>query len=183
MATEAQAIGAMRAADADLVARVEAARAGDHDAYGVLVEWSWKDLVRLARAVLARDDDAEDLVQETLVEGWRRLDTLRDPSRFGVWIRRALVRRCWRALRARPIRHYREPFDPQSPAFDPLTLDTRRLLGRLPPRQRAALYLTEVEGLSAGEAGAVLGLSAATVRVHRHFARRSLRRILAGETR
>jgi len=181
MTTDTQVIGAVRAADLGLAARVEAARAGDRDAYGALVERSWTDLVRLARAVLARGDDAEDLVQETLVEGWRRLKALRDPARFDVWIRRALVRRCWRALRARPMRRDREPAEPQSAALDPVALDARRLLGRLPPRQRAAFYLTEVEGLSAGEAGAVLGLAAATVRVHRHFARRSLRRLLAGE--
>ena len=55
---------------AELVGR---AAGGDRDAYGELVELIWPQLVGLARAILAGDDEAEDLTQEALVHAWPRL--------------------------------------------------------------------------------------------------------------
>jgi DNA-directed RNA polymerase specialized sigma24 family protein len=49
------------------------------------------------------------------------------------------------------------------------------MLGRLAPQQRAVVYLTVVEGRSASEAAALLGILPATARVHRHRALTRLR--------
>src|SRR5688572_4327654 len=90
------------------------ARAGDADAFGELVEELWAPLVGLARAVLAGDAEAEDVVQEALVVAWRRLPELRDPARFPAWVRRIVVRRCLGQLRRRRLR----PVAAQLPAGD-----------------------------------------------------------------
>jgi DNA-directed RNA polymerase specialized sigma24 family protein len=50
------------------------------------------------------------------------------------------------------------------------------VLGSLPPRQRAAVVLTEGLGYSAEEAGRMLGIKGSTVRALRHEARSSMRR-------
>src|SRR5687767_9005601 len=134
------------------------ARAGDADAFGELVEELWAPLVGLARAVLAGDPEAEDVVQEALVVAWRRLPALRDAARFPAWVRRIAVRRCLRHLhrqRSQPIplelpageiRRAQRPAAPNFAAASEAAIDVSRLLVLLPPRQRAVLYLTAVEG-------------------------------------
>jgi len=164
---------------------LRAAQAGDAAAYGRLVEAFWADLLRVARGV-APLAEAEDVVQEALVHAWRRLGTLRDAAALPAWLRTAVVRRGLRrrrwALRARPFervaRRLAAPPEPRD-----LELDAVRLFARLPDRQRAALFLTEVEGLTDAEAADDLGLDVSTLRVHRHRARANLRRWLAEDSR
>lgn len=142
------------------------ARAGDREAFGDLVERFWPELVALARAVLGTDADAEDQVQDALVHAWKRLWTLRRPESFGAWIRRIVTRRCLTWARRLPRSgEAAEPAVDDPPASD--RVDAGRLLAALAPRQRAALYLTWIEGCTDREAGRILGLRPSTVRVHR----------------
>ena len=57
----------------------------------------------------------------------------------------------------------------------------RRVLAQLPPHQRRLLLLRVVSGLTAAEAGEVLGMSAAAVRVAQHRALARMRKLLASE--
>ena len=158
----------------EIAGLVGRARAGDSEAYGDLVERLWAELVALARGVLAAD---------ALVHAWRRLWTLRRPESFRPWVRRIVTRRCLSAARRR---RPQEPLtetagDPSSRTADPqpgARLDAARLLGSLAPRQRSALYLTWIEGCTDREAGRLLGLRPATVRVHRHRGLARLRRLV-----
>ncbi len=167
----------------EIAGLVGRARGGDRDAFGDLVERLWAELVALARGVLAADDEAEDLVQDALVHAWRRLWTLRQPESFRPWVRRIVTRRCLSAARRR---RPQEPLtetagEPSSGTAEPqpgARLDAARLLGLLAPRQRAALYLTWIEGCTDREAGRLLGLRPATVRVHRHRGLARLRRMV-----
>lgn len=166
----------VEAAQGRLVQLVARARNGDRDAYGELVELTWPQLVALARTVLAGDDEAEDLVQEALVHAWPRLGSLRQPERFPAWVRRIVSRRCIaHARRRRPVAEAEPPVPASSPVA---RIDMERILGRLAPRQRAVVYLTLVEGHTAREAAAILGMLPATARVHRHRALTRLRREL-----
>jgi RNA polymerase sigma-70 factor (ECF subfamily) len=77
---------------------VDAARAGDRAAYGRLVELHEATALRTAMAALGRREDAEDVVQESFVVGWRRLSGFRGQATFRTWLlaivwRRALDRR------------------------------------------------------------------------------------------
>ncbi len=164
---------ANEAGDAELV---QAARAGQSAAYSLLVERHWSRLVALARSI-AGDAEAEDLVQECLLNAWRRLATLREPAAFLAWTQRSVVRASirrarWRALRV-PLAAIAELRDPRpDAASESWTVDA--LLARLAPRQRAVMYLTVVEGMSDGEIGERLGIDAASVRSHRRRARERL---------
>jgi RNA polymerase sigma-70 factor (ECF subfamily) len=166
-------IVANEAGDADLVV---AARAGETEAFSLLVKRHWSRLVGLARSI-AGEAEAEDLVQECLLTAWRKLSTLREPAAFLAWtqrsVARASVRRArWRALRL-PLAAISEPRDPRPDAAgESWTVDV--LLARLAPRQRAVMHLTVVEGMSDGEIGARLGIDAASVRSHRRRARERL---------
>jgi RNA polymerase sigma-70 factor (ECF subfamily) len=159
---------------------VSRARDGDRDAFGALVECFWSDLVALARGILASDGEAEDMVQEALIHAWTRLWTIRQPEKFGAWMRRIVARRC--LTRARRLRRTSSLPEVAEPGADPTAgVDAARLLQRLAPRQRAVLYLTWIEGCTDRETAMTLGIRASTVRVHRHRGLEHLRRIVEGQ--
>ena len=166
-------------ADSPTALRVRAARAGDQEAFGQLVEENWRGLVGLARSVLAARGDAEDVVQDALVLAWQRLSSLRQPERFPAWVRRIVVRGCLRRLRRERVSTQLPEAAVAAPR-DETRLDIERALASLSPRQRAVMHLT-AEGRSDREIAGILGVFPATVRVHRFRATKSLRRILGDE--
>ena len=71
--------------DSELVHRV---RQGDKDAYGQLAA-RYERLVRIVALRVLKDHHlAEDVAQESLVVGYRRLHWLRDGAKFGPWLAR-----------------------------------------------------------------------------------------------
>jgi RNA polymerase sigma-70 factor, ECF subfamily len=158
------------------------AQGGDQEAFGQLVERLWPEMVAFARTLLAGDAEAEDLVQDAFVQAWQRLGSLRRPESFPAWMRRIVARRCLRWVRRNP--RQREEISGYEIGNVPAgaeRLDMLRALATLAPRQRAVIYLTEVEGWTDREAAGILGLLPATVRVHRFRALKHLRRLLGGQ--
>lgn len=81
---------------------VEAARSGDTDAFGQLVQLHERVAIRTALAGLGRGDDAEDVAQDAFVLAWRKLSHFRGDASFRTWLltivwREALARRKARA--------------------------------------------------------------------------------------
>jgi RNA polymerase sigma-70 factor (ECF subfamily) len=154
--------------------------AGDHEAFGCLVEAHWARLVRVARSVTG-DADAEDAVQDGLLRAWRKLSQLSKPEAFGSWVARIVLRVCLRRARSPMARldSLDQVSEPRASPKPEAAIDVGRMLGSLPPRQRAVMHLTVVEGLTDGEIAPLLGITASSVRAHRHRARQGLERSLA----
>ena len=104
--------------------RVALARSGDAAAFEALVEARVGSMVRTAMAILGREDEARDAVQDTLVTAWRELASLRDPAAFDAWLTRILVNRCRRGLRTFGLTRMREiPADEVAEIDVPRTAD------------------------------------------------------------
>lgn len=165
----------MKQDETDLVRQ---AMNGDRGAFAALVESHWRALVSFARSVVG-DGAAEDAVQDALVTAWGKLGHLRDSSAFSAWVRRMVLRQCLRRKRSwrnlLPMAAAREPVFEIDPNAE---LDLQRCLKALAPRQRAVMYLTVVEGRSDRDIGALMEISAASVRSHRRRARRTLNHLL-----
>ncbi|MCG6963427.1 MAG: sigma-70 family RNA polymerase sigma factor [Acidobacteria bacterium] len=160
----------------------ERARAGDTAAFTALVERHWFRLVRVARSIVG-DAEAEDVVQEALISGWKKVGRLRKPQAVGIWLGRITIRRCLAvAARRRPMVRLAEAAEPHIEPNPGAGVDVQRMLAALAPRQRAVMHLTVVEGLSDSEIGAVLRMRPATVRAHRRRARGRLQRLWRGGT-
>ena len=75
----------MEASDA---AQVAQALAGDQDAFRALVERHSRSLFRLAYRMTGNEHDAEEVVQETFLRAYRRLNRFESRASFGTWIYR-----------------------------------------------------------------------------------------------
>ena len=177
----------MQQVDRDLV---EAARAGDREAYADLIRSRGDRLFAIAQRILRDVDRTEDAVQDALVIAWRDLPGLRDPDRFDAWLRRLLVRSCVaHAQRERRlvanIRLLR--VDLPNKEDDYLSVVERdeldRGFRRLPPEQRAILVLRHFAGLEPAEIAEALGIPAGTVRSRLHHAHRAMRAALEADAR
>ena len=127
---------------------VERAMAGDREAFTELTRQSIGRLYAIARLILRDNERAEDATQEALVAAWRQLSALRDADRFDAWLRRLLVRACYReaardqhqrriVAQIRPLQA--ETADPGIALADRDQLD--RGFSRLKPEQRALMVL------------------------------------------
>jgi RNA polymerase sigma-70 factor (ECF subfamily) len=157
------------------------ARAGSREAFGCLVRNHWDRLVRLARSVVG-EATAEDVVQDGLLIGWRKLPGLATPEAFGPWITRIVFRRCLRTLKQRGgvpvVESAAEPCE-VSRSEDAVWVE--QLLAALAPRQRAVMHLTVVEGRTDREIAGLLGITAASVRAHRRRGRARLEKLIGGD--
>ena len=165
--------------DANELELVRSAQRGEIEAFSALVERYWTRMVGFARSVVG-DSDAEDCVQEGMVVIWEKLSSLRDCGAFPAWGMRIIARRCLRRARKRlrvlPLENLPEVPDPGgSRGWE--SIHVEEVLAQLPPRQRAVMHLTVIEGMTDSEIGSSLAIDAASVRSHRRRARESLRRI------
>jgi RNA polymerase sigma factor (sigma-70 family) len=162
--------------DGELVA---ATLGGERSAFEELLD-RHVDRVRLLAGRMLRPEDAEDVVQEALLQAFLGLERLRDPERFGSWLYGITLNLARMRLRRR------DPLPVDVDALEPPSADgvaaleaVREALDVLPPREREAVVLHYVEGLDTQEVASLLGARPGTVRVRLHRARRRLRRDLA----
>jgi RNA polymerase sigma-70 factor, ECF subfamily len=78
--------------DMDDHAAIQAVLAGDKEAYAVLVVRHSRRLYRVAFRITGNQADAEDVVQDALLRGYRKLENFESRSDFGTWIYRIAVR-------------------------------------------------------------------------------------------
>jgi RNA polymerase sigma-70 factor (ECF subfamily) len=136
---------------------------------------------QLARAVYAyvggRRHLAEDAVAEAFARALEHVEEIRSPL---PWIYATAFRIAGRELR-REKRPAPEMPDPV-PGIDPLEIrEVLDALAMLTLNQRAAVVLHDQEGMTAPEVARLLGMSAATVRVHLFRGRKRLRALLGAE--
>jgi RNA polymerase sigma-70 factor (ECF subfamily) len=116
----------------------------------------------VARRVRDRHD-AEDIVQDVFVKAQESLHQLRAPDRAGAWLARIAAHRIVDQHRARkPTEELPDDLAAAEPVDDPVVALAPCLPGmieRLPQAYRAALQLSEIEGLPQREVAQRLGLS------------------------
>src|SRR5271165_3370016 len=164
----------MDLSDGALVTR---ARAGDGDAFRVLVERHSRSLFRLAFRMTGNEQDAEDVVQESLLRAYRQLAKFDERASFGTWLYRIATNCSLDLMRsrkrrseqlARPDEDGREPEDQMAalpsasptPECQALSVEVRERLAEamqeLSPTERTAFVLRHFEGMRMEEVGRVL---------------------------
>jgi RNA polymerase sigma-70 factor, ECF subfamily len=164
------------------------AAAGDREAFGVLVARHQASVYRFARSVVARAADAEDVLQQTFLAGWRSAGRFRGESSVRTWLL-VIARNAALNLRAQDARRAEADVpldelgmaagwgadDPESAAV----LAERRAVVEaafqaLSAAEREVLTLRDLEGLSGEETAALLGVTVPAVKSRLHRARLAL---------
>jgi RNA polymerase sigma-70 factor (ECF subfamily) len=110
---------------------LKAARKGERDAFGRLVEPFERELQAHCYRMLGSYADAEDALQETLLRAWRALPRFEERSSLRSWLYRIATNACLRAIERRPKRVLpidygpaSDPHDgPAEPVSDPVWLE------------------------------------------------------------
>jgi len=133
-------------------------------------------LVGQAYVLTGNVEEAQDLAQEALVQAWRNWPRLRGYDDPAGWARRVLHNLAVSRWRRAKLRRRHEGGETVAPVPQPdeAHLDLVAAVGRLPVRQRRAVVLHDVVGLTAEEVGAELGAPASTVRTWLHRAHKRL---------
>jgi RNA polymerase sigma-70 factor (ECF subfamily) len=148
----------------------------DAAAFDALYRESGPRLPAFLRQLLPREQEAEDVMQETFTQIWRRPQGF-DPERgslrgyvFGIG--RKMAAEWWR--RQRPMDELKEESSPCQAEMSSMVADA---FGRLSEEQRTLLWLREVEGQSYAELAAMLDVPIGTVRSRLFAAREALRAV------
>ncbi|MDQ1663557.1 MAG: polymerase sigma-70 factor, subfamily [Blastococcus sp.] len=177
---------------------------GDPAAFGELYDRHRNRLWAVALRTTGDREDAADALQDALIAAFRRADTYRGDAAVTTWLHRIVVNACLDRLRRKKVRatdplpsdldsrteatsafgpagrSHRAITDPADLAVD----DEDRLtvlaaLDTLPPDQRAALVLVDMQGYSVEETAAILECAPGTVKSRCSRGRRRLAPLLA----
>ena len=146
------------------------ARSGDEHAFRELTDPHRRELQLHCYRIVGSVQDAEDLVQETLLAAWRGLEAFEGRASLRSWLYRIATNRCLNALRThsrRPLEPYPDTLLEDMPDGSPdpaaryeakeaVELAFIVALQGLPPRQRAVLVLCDVLGFSGAEVAGML---------------------------
>ncbi|MBD3867149.1 MAG: sigma-70 family RNA polymerase sigma factor [Acidobacteria bacterium] len=171
-------------------AAVEAARSGDHEAFGELVRRYQGLVAGVAWRYGTRREEIEDIVSEVFIKMYGSLDRFRPTHRFSSWLYRLAANhvidhhRRNRKERGR-VEMPEQVASPDRPASETMETDQRSRLLRaalseLPNKYREPLLLVYLEAMKVDEAARVLGVPTGTVKTRLMRGRRALGKILAG---
>jgi RNA polymerase sigma-70 factor, ECF subfamily len=175
--------------DEQLLARTAA---GDQRAFRPLIARHMGRAIRLAQTIIGNASDADDIAQDAFLRVWRQAGSF-DPgiARFTTWLHRIVVNLA--IDRTRRPRAESIELAEDVPSDEPGALVVligaeerdvvRKALAEIPERQRAAIALFHLEGLSVREAATAMSMSEKAFESLLTRARRALKQsILAAQT-
>jgi RNA polymerase sigma-70 factor (ECF subfamily) len=173
---------------------IRSARAGDQDAFALLVMMHADQVYGALRRFGLDAAEADEVAQEVFVRAWRGLAGFQERSRFSTWLYRIAFNEAQRFLSRRPPRQPEPDPDrddpvvalpestergPEAQALDrELERALDRALDELPADWRAAVVLRDIEGLSTRDAAEATGLGEAAFKSRLHRGRMRLRALL-----
>jgi RNA polymerase sigma-70 factor (ECF subfamily) len=152
---------------------IAAARAGDLEAFELLMRQHERLVLATALRLTGNMEDAQDISQEVFLRLYKNLSKVQAANALPAWLYRVTVNACHDLRRRKPAQSPVEmAAELAASGMDPQTsltqAERRRVLEMslriLPEKERAALVLRDLEGLSTGEVARALGSSEATVR-------------------
>jgi RNA polymerase sigma-70 factor (ECF subfamily) len=164
-------------------------RQGDHSAFDALFRATYAQLVGVTRSIVRDADVAEEIVQDVLLELWRRREALVVEDSLRAYLFRATRNRALNHLRHIAVERRGEPFVRGESAVSPradarlsaseIEVAIRDAVAKLPERCREVFELSRLHGLKYSEIAQTLGISIKTVEAQMGKALRILREQLA----
>lgn len=167
---------------------IEECRGGNLKNFGKLVEQTSPFAFSLAFRMLGDEDLAKDVVQESMVSIWQKLNKIRSAEVYKTWIYRIVINKCYDELRHKKRnREYvadektwqtlSEKIS-QMPSSQMENDETSRIIGmltdKLSPKQKAIFILSEIEEMTSDEISDITGISKTLIKANLYHARKSI---------
>jgi RNA polymerase sigma-70 factor (ECF subfamily) len=156
----------------ETVALVEQAKEGDHLAFEKLYRLYSDAIYRYLRYMVADDESARDLLQDSFLKAWESLQTLRDAASFRYWLYGIAKNRALNHIRRKKLISWL-PWkeddmlvhtDGQVGGSKPDEWILLRLaLEQVQPKYRQCLILQEINGLSQQEIAEIVGIKKSSI--------------------
>jgi RNA polymerase sigma factor (sigma-70 family) len=164
-----------------------AARRGDQRAFAGIYQRYHQELYRYCRALLGNAHEAQDALQNTMAIALRSLPGEERVIELRPWLYRVAHNEAVSILRRRrPLDGTEDGMTSHEPGADVVFESRERLrslvsdLARLPERQRAALVMRELSGLSPEQIATALGITSGAARQLVYEARQGLQELAEG---
>ncbi|MBX2966949.1 MAG: sigma-70 family RNA polymerase sigma factor [Cyclobacteriaceae bacterium] len=168
---------------------LERCRSGDQDAHYRIYKLYSRSMYNVACRITGREDEAEDVLQESFINAFRNLDNYRGDATFGSWLKRIVVNNSINALKKR-----RHELLPEDEDFDvaeelegeevyktELTVDkVKRAIESLPDGYRSVLSLYLLEGYDHQEIAEILSITESTSKSQLNRSKKKLKELLTG---
>ncbi len=179
----------------DELALLDRLRAGDGDAFELVIQRYGGRLLAVARRLLRDEEDARDAVQDAMISACRGLGRFEGGAQLGTWLHRIVVNAALMRLRTRrrrpemPIEDLLPRFDgeghhlprPERALFpdeqterNELRRMVRAAVEQLPEGYREVYLLRDIDELSTEETAAALGITPNAVKIRLHRARQAV---------
>jgi RNA polymerase sigma-70 factor (ECF subfamily) len=172
-------------------------REGDQAAFDELFRFINQDIFRWAYSLVRDEDDAMEVMQDCFMRIFRHLHRLEDPKKFANWVSRLIVNQAntFRVKRSKkqtesleegydveedalPLQGRAGPNPREAASKEEVFRHVNEAIRELPPRQRMAVLLFDVQGRSIREIAEELGCSEGAVKFNIFQGRRKLRTLL-----
>lgn len=174
---------------------VEKAKNGDQAAWTELYNATYSVAFGVAMQLVKNVDVVNDMLQDSYVTAYTKLDTLQEPEKFQNWFNRIVANNCKNYLvKKKPelfsekttlnedgeeiqfdIEDKREEFQPDTAVYtDEIKTLFYEMLDKLPEEQKACVLMCWVQDLTIAQAAEILGVSENTVKSRLHYAKKKL---------
>ena len=167
---------------------IEECRGGNFNNFRKLVELTSPLAYSVAFRMLGNEDQAKDIVQETMVTIWQKLNKIKSAEGYKSWIYRIVVNKCYDEMRKRKrtpefvtdelawrLISNKISEGPSAALEDNETSKVIALLtDKLSPKQKAVFILSDLEEMSNDGISEITGLSKSAIKANLYHARKSI---------
>ncbi len=171
---------------------IEESRKGNPSSFREIVERTSPFAFSVAFRMLGDEDQARDIVQETMITIWQKMSGIKSAESFKTWVYRITLNKCYdemrRTKRMKEVRPDNETWaliankisDHGTSELEnkenALIVDS--LTDKLSPGQKAVFVLSELEEMSNDEIAGITGLSKTAVKSNLYYARRNIKALI-----
>jgi RNA polymerase sigma-70 factor (ECF subfamily) len=138
--------------------------------------------------MLGNEDQAKDIVQETMVTIWQKLNKIKSAEVYKTWLYRIVVNKCYDQMRKKKrnpefvadektwaiISNSFSQNSSTSLENEEMSAIITALTGKLSSRQKAVFVLSDLEGMTNDEVSEITGISKSAVKANLYHARKSI---------
>jgi len=171
---------------------IEECRNGNLRNFRELVAMTSPFAFSVAFRMLGDEDQAKDIVQETMVTLWQRIGKIKSADNYKMWLYKIVVNKCYDQMRRKKRA---QEYNVDEAAWKVISNhiseesstemennETARIInlltGRLSPKQKAVFILCDLEEMSPDEASAITGMRKVNVKANLHYARKKINEMI-----